>query len=111
MKQSYEEKINKAFEQYGINETASNLSARQQIVFIASQYQSSDLLGPARLADETFEEYKFRQKIERTWLDVTKQGKVAWVSKDLQYHESIGGYINNGGGTYTKSRHGELTLE
>jgi hypothetical protein len=102
------ELLDKALESYEVKESKNNLSAKQQMVFIASQMTSDDLLGNARQEGEDFEEYKQRRKLEQLWTKMHLQGKFAWVAVDYQEAEIEGMMMNNGGGTYKKELYGEF---
>lgn len=102
------ELLDKALEAFEVKESKNNLSAKQQMVFIASQMTGDDLLGNARLEGEDFEAYKQRRKIEKFFTKMYLQGKFAWVAVDYQSEPNSGMYMNAGGGTFKKELYGEF---
>ena len=100
--------LDKALEQYQVNESRNNLNAKQQMVFVISQMTSTDILGPKRIEDEDFEDYKLRRKLENLWRQMKLEGKFAWVSKSMTQEPTTGVWVNSGGGTYSKDVHGFL---
>lgn len=108
LNKQHTELLDKALETFQLTESRNNLSAKQQMVFIASQMTGDDLLGNARQEGEDFEEYKQRRNIEKLFNKIHSQGKFAWVAIDWQEESSTGMFMNQGGGTYKKSLYGEL---
>ena len=71
---------------------------------------SSDLKGPKRLEDESFDDYKFRRDIEAVWTKNRKRGNMVWIATAQTMDKASGVWYNVGGGTYTKATHGELGI-
>jgi len=68
----------------------------------------SDLKGPARLTNESDEDFYGRRYVENAWTKSHLRGRFAWLSTNLEYNEELKRYFNRGAGTYRKAIFGEL---
>ena len=70
---------------------------------ISKETKTIKIFGPKRLENESFEDYKIRQKMENFVYKYKLKGKYLWVSVDLSNKD-----WNRVGGTYEYKKHGKL---
>jgi len=68
------------------------------------KYDTATFLKPERLENETYEDYKVRQKVNKLFLKQKKKGRQIWVSTDVHYDKEKDTWHKIGPYTYNKEK-------